>query len=230
LHCKSGDIISGKKGISNTGQLFNLKLQLHSNSRLPLAIQKRTAPTPSQIIFENMKLQVVTLLLLSTAATAEKRQRRLNEKPNQRRESSIQSNDNGKDWFETASRPSSSVSSSSSSSSSSSQSSSTPKPSPAPASSSQFQGLPSLPISSRMGCPSGQRKLKFAINVDKWGAETTWEIRQLSTDQVVLSNSRTYGPYDEEVVEQCVDSGSPEMQYELTLFDEVVSAWNLSCW
>lgn len=104
----------------------------------------------------------------------------------------------------------------------------TPKPSNPPTpppTASKFQGLPSLPIQSRMGCPSNQRKLKFEINVDKWGSETTWEIRQLRTDAVVMSNSRTYAPYDEEVVEMCVDAGYPEEQYELILYDEVVCSY-----
>jgi hypothetical protein len=74
-----------------------------------------------------------------------------------------------------------------------------------------------------MGCPSGQRKIKFSITVDKYGSETTWSIEQLSTNKIVMSNSRTYSPYDAESVEQCVDAGYPEEQYQLTLYDEVVS-------
>lgn len=37
-----------------------------------------------------------------------------------------------------------------------------------------------------------------------------------------MQNSRTYTSYDSEVVERCVDSGYPEEQYELILYDEVV--------
>ena len=78
-----------------------------------------------------------------------------------------------------------------------------------------------------MGCPSGQRKIRFAINLDKWGEETTWEIKQLRTNDVVLRNSRTYTEYDEEVLDKCVDSGEPEEQYELSVYDEVVSFHSL---
>ena len=78
-----------------------------------------------------------------------------------------------------------------------------------------------------MGCPSGQRKIRFAINLDKWGEETTWEIKQLRTNDVVLRNSRTYTEYDEEVLDKCVDSGEPEEQYELSVYDEVVSLHSL---
>ena len=46
----------------------------------------------------------------------------------------------------------------------------------------------------------------------------------MRTDAVVLRNSRTYAPYDEERLEVCLESGSPEEEYELTLFDEVVRA------
>lgn len=74
-----------------------------------------------------------------------------------------------------------------------------------------------------MGCPSGQRKIRFAINLDKWGKETTWEIKQLRTNDIVLRNSRTYTEYDEEILDKCVDSGEPEEQYELSVYDEVVS-------
>lgn len=69
-----------------------------------------------------------------------------------------------------------------------------------------------------MGCPSNQRKLKMDINVDTYGAETTWNVIQLSLGKVVMSNSRTYSANDSETVEQCVDSGE---QYELVLHDQV---------
>lgn len=78
-------------------------------------------------------------------------------------------------------------------------------------------------ITSRMGCPYGQRRIKFSITLDKFGPETTWELRQLSTNTVVMQNSRKYSQFDTETVQRCVDSGSPEEQYELTLFDEAVS-------
>lgn len=171
-----------------------------------------------------MKIPLL-LLLLSTAHAETKDTKRLNE--NNRRTTDVAR----KEWFTASNQSSNSNANQSSNQSNSNgnQSSSNQSSSQSNSNqSSQFTGLQSLPISSRMGCPSGQRKLKFHIQVDRWGSETTWELRQLSTDEVVMSNSRTYGQFDEETVEQCVDSGYPEEQYELILWDEVVSCTSYS--
>ena len=176
---------------------------------------------------QTMKLSLLVLLLPATAAQ-QIRQKRLNEKPPQRRENELPSNDGmNPRWFTEALRPNTNPSSQSNSTLQPpitlSPTTHTPTSHPTMSPTAKFNGIPSLPLTSRMGCPSSQRKLRFEINVDKWGAETTWEVRQLSNNHVVMSNSKTYAPYDEEVVEMCVDSGYPEMQYRLTIFDEVVS-------
>ncbi|KAL3789501.1 hypothetical protein HJC23_009737 [Cyclotella cryptica] len=137
----------------------------------------------------------------------------------------LPSNDNRRDWFTTVSLSGGSNGAESLSgstfSSSSSQSSGSSSWSSGNWSSSSSSSSSAVAITSRMGCSSGQRKIKFSITVDKYGSETTWNIQQLSTNQIVMSNSRTYSPYDTESVEQCVDAGYPEEQYQLTLYDEV---------
>eukprot|EP00970_Alexandrium_tamarense_P001877 scaffold244_cov200-Alexandrium_tamarense.AAC.2 len=95
---------------------------------------------------------------------------------------------------------------------------SSPNSSPSSSNSRPNSTPSSSKFTSRMGCPSNQRKLKMDINVDTYGAETTWNVIQMSLGKVVMSNSRTYSANDSETVEQCVDSGE---QYELVLHDQV---------
>jgi hypothetical protein len=67
-----------------------------------------------------------------------------------------------------------------------------------------------------MGCPSGTRKCKFCINVDKFGAETTWKLRK-TTGGVAMKNSRTYTKNDSECQQMCLTEGT----YDLILQDGV---------
>ena len=216
---------------------------LSCSRRFPIdIILSKHAPIKSH---KSKMLYILPFLILMSSAAANKvARKRLNEPMQhpQRRENLLPSNDYGMDWFtsveqideessstleeeiastmEPSRQPVSSAPTAPPTSSAPTSTAPTAPPTLHPTS--PFQGRDALPLASRMGCPASQRKVQFVIAVDKWGAETTWEIRRVRTDSVVLSNSRTYEPYDEERVEVCLESGSPEEEYELTLFDEVV--------
>lgn len=79
----------------------------------------------------------------------------------------------------------------------------------------QFGGGSLLQFTSRMGCPNNQRKAKFEIQLDRFGAENTWSL-QSSDGKVFMQNSRTYDKNDYEVVEKCL----PENKYKLIVYDD----------
>ncbi|KAL7484296.1 hypothetical protein ACHAW6_009940 [Cyclotella cf. meneghiniana] len=79
----------------------------------------------------------------------------------------------------------------------------------------QFGGGSLLQFTSRMGCPNNQRKAKFEIKLDRFGAENTWSL-QSSDGKVFMQNSRTYDKNDYEVVEKCL----PENKYKLIVYDD----------
>jgi len=78
----------------------------------------------------------------------------------------------------------------------------------------QFGGGSKIEFTSRMGCPSNQRKARMEIQLDRFGDETTWKL--ISSDgREFMRNSRTYKRNDYEIVEKCL----PEDKYKLILYD-----------
>jgi hypothetical protein len=78
----------------------------------------------------------------------------------------------------------------------------------------QFGGGSLLEFTSRMGCPSNQRKARVEIQLDKFGEEITWSLKS-SDGKEYMRNSRTYEKFDYEVVEKCL----PEDKYQLIVYD-----------
>ena len=96
----------------------------------------------------------------------------------------------------------------------------TPNPSPSPTDSvaATVQTSTSF-FESRMGCASGQKKVKMDILVDRYGAETSWTLDRLNSDgtRYTAMSSRTYTENESEVQEMCLDVG----KYELVIMDGI---------
>jgi hypothetical protein len=67
----------------------------------------------------------------------------------------------------------------------------------------EFGGGSALEFTSRMGCPNNQRKARVEVQLDRFGAETTWSLTS-SGGKVYMKNSRKYGKNDYKVVEKCL--------------------------
>ena len=78
----------------------------------------------------------------------------------------------------------------------------------------QFGGGSKIQFTSRMGCPSSQRKARVEIQLDRFGDETTWTLTS-SDGRAFMKNSRTYGRNDYEIMEKCL----PEDKYKLIVYD-----------
>lgn len=78
----------------------------------------------------------------------------------------------------------------------------------------QFGGGSKIQFTSRMGCPSSQRKARVEIQLDRFGDETTWKLTS-SDGREFMKNSRTYGRNDYEIMEKCL----PEDKYKLIVYD-----------
>jgi hypothetical protein len=84
----------------------------------------------------------------------------------------------------------------------------TPKPTPQP--------VDSDIISGRIAnCASNEHLVTFEIKLDAFGEETTWTLKN-EQGTTLLSNSRTYAPYDNDVRDICL---SPASNYVLTVRD-----------